>query len=235
MRFGKKLPIKFFSFNINEFADFSPSKNLVPTWFKEMSPHLGDYPPKYAREFTKTVKSCSPFTDALTSGYLITTSYDFVVGTEPNGSKTITWPLGGNLVEVRDSSSNANIPIPAGHYPTHFIWHLPVTFKVPTGYSVLLTHPLNRYDLPFTTLSGIIDGPYAMGKEGNIPFFLKQNFEGVIPQGTPIAQLIPFKHDKWVSKKDPSLDKEADLNVIKGLSVLRRWYKNTYWVKKQYD
>src|SRR5215475_8103617 len=35
----------------------------------------------------------------------------------------------------------------------HNLW----TIEAPEGYAVLLTHPLNRVDLPFTTLTGIVD------------------------------------------------------------------------------
>jgi hypothetical protein len=35
---------------------------------------------------------------------------------------------------------------------------------------------------------------------GNIPFFIKEGFSGVIPKGTPIAQVIPFKRESWTSK-----------------------------------
>ena len=35
----------------------------------------------------------------------------------------------------------------------HNLW----TIEAPEGYSVLFTHPVNRFDLPFTTLTGMVD------------------------------------------------------------------------------
>ena len=31
------------------------------------------------------------------------------------------------------------------------------TFEMPAGYSLLITHPFNRHDLPFVTLTGLVD------------------------------------------------------------------------------
>ena len=33
----------------------------------------------------------------------------------------------------------------------------------------------------------------------HFPFLLKKNFEGLIKQGTPIIQVIPFKRESWKS------------------------------------
>ena len=35
----------------------------------------------------------------------------------------------------------------------HNLW----TIEAPEGYALLFTHPVNRFDLPFTTLSGLVD------------------------------------------------------------------------------
>jgi hypothetical protein len=124
-------------------------------------------------------------------------------------------------------------PVPIGCNDTNFIWHFLVSIKVKRGYSFLISHPFNRYDLPFITLSGVIDGGYAMG-DGNLTFFMKQGFEGIIPKGTPIAQILPFKNEKWNLKKQDGLYNESSINNEKTKSVLFGWYKNTYWKKKKW-
>ena len=72
----------------------------------------------------------------------------------------------------------------------------------------MITHPLNRNDLPFITISGIVDGNFAISADGNVPFYIKNNFEGIIPQGTPIAQLIPFYRQNWFFKIKKGLVKK---------------------------
>jgi predicted membrane-bound spermidine synthase len=50
---------------------------------------------------------------------------------------------------------------------------------------------------PFTILPGIVDTDTYTAPV-NFPFVLNDiNFEGLIPAGTPIAQVIPIKRDEW--------------------------------------
>jgi hypothetical protein len=68
----------------------------------------------------------------------------------------------------------------------------------------------------------------------NLPFLLKDNFEGLIPKGTPIAQIIPIKRDNWNSEvKDYNKNASFDIDMIK--SIVERSYKKTIWKKKNYD
>ena len=136
---------------------------------------------------------------------------------------------------LRDPEVASTLPRPAGHHNTHYAWNNVVGFKVPKGYSVLVTHPLNRFDLPFTTLSGIADADTPMGG-GNIPFFMKNDFEGIIPKGTPIAQIIPFKRDDWKREdSNPDFAEESRVLNWKARAVLHGYYKKTAWHKKSFE
>jgi hypothetical protein len=73
-----------------------------------------------------------------------------------------------------------------------------------------------------------------MSSYGNLPFFLKEGFEGIIPKGTPIAQIIPFKRESWNLQKDAALVNESRLNSRNSDSVIFGWYKKTIWKKKSY-
>jgi hypothetical protein len=99
----------------------------------------------------------------------------------------------------------------------------------------LATHPLNRHDLPFITLTGIIDGGVVMQSRGNFPFYIKEGFEGIIPKGTPIIQLIPFRQENWKSKKRVGLIEEGKKHNFLASSVISDWYKKTFWIRKKYD
>jgi len=96
------------------------------------------------------------------------------------------------------------LPTPAGHDEDHYAWKSLFNIQTPKGYSILISHPHNRFDLPFTTLSGIVDSDMTMAR-GNLPFFLKSGFEGIIPVGTPIYQVMPFKRENWQSEHDKSI------------------------------
>jgi hypothetical protein len=102
--------------------------------------------------------------------------------------------------------------------------------KLPKGYSALFTHPLNRFDLPFFTASGIVDADYGMGG-GGVSFCIDKNFEGVIPAGTPIVQIFPFKRDDWKSEYLQNT-KEIVWNPRKNISG---WYRKNVWKRKHYE
>ena len=70
--------------------------------------------------------------------------------------------------------------------------------ETPPGYSLLVTHPVNRYDLPFTTLTGLVDTDLYKNDFINFPARWRDGgFNGVLPKGTPVAQCLPVKRELW--------------------------------------
>ena len=68
----------------------------------------------------------------------------------------------------------------------------------PPGYSLLITHPVNRHDLPFTTLTGLVDTDRYKDNFINFPARWRDPaFNGVLAKGTPIAQCVPVKRAIW--------------------------------------
>jgi hypothetical protein len=65
------------------------------------------------------------------------------------------------------------------------------TLSVPEGHSILFTHPLNRDDLPFRSLSGVVDcDTFADGYVHFPAIWTDGAFSGVLPKGTPVAQAL---------------------------------------------
>lgn len=217
--------------NLDYYPEIIKKSSLnVPDWYKNTPRWAGNR--MIGAASNQTFKQCSPFLDSLTIGYQLVLPVDLFI--EKQGvAPYISWKPSFTFVQTRSPEFNSTLPIPHGYSDTHFVWRLTGSFKVNKGYSFLFTHPLNRMDLPFYTLSGVVDGNYAMGADGNIPFFLKNDFEGVIPQGTPIAQIIPFKNEKWNLLNKKGLAKEGILNSKKSHAVLN-WYKNNIWNKKEW-
>jgi hypothetical protein len=97
----------------------------------------------------------------------------------------------------------------------------------------MFCNPANRFDLPFQTITGIVDCDKYPGQV-HFPFFLKEGFTGIIPKGTPIVQIIPIKRDSW---KREHLKYDKNFSAIffeKFFSTIKRSYKNNYWFKKEY-
>jgi hypothetical protein len=230
----KKKPMLSYESAIDVYPDIiTPAKNHIPDWYKDIPRWKNNEIFEIGKGFNVTIKQCMPFLDSLTSGYMIVLPNDLYVKNN-NGSPLITWSGAEFPPKSRNEIANLNL-VPAGHYPTEFTWQTGVANTIPIGYSMLLTHPINRHDLPFTTLTGIIDGGLVMNPNGSIPFYIKNEFEGIIPQGTPIAQLIPFRQENWSSKKTKGLIKTGKEHDTKTMALISGWYKKTFWTRKKYE
>lgn len=161
-----------------------------------------------------TLKRCPPFVDAMTCGFLIPLMCDLKV---ENGE--FTWendlPPGGAVpfprspIGFHDASQVTGTPL---FDPDRFLikFHNLWTIEAPEGYSLLFTHPVNRFDLPFTTLTGLVDCDRYRDAWIHFPAHWRDvNFTGVLAKGTPIAQCIPVRRETWVSRTAAFTDEEA--------------------------
>lgn len=216
-----------------------PAKKVIPDWYKKIPQFLDNkmFDDDYAENkigIRSTVKLCVPFLDALSIGYVVTLPFDLHVE-DVEGFPVLRWPPSAELTpKVRSKLASEKLVL-FGHYPIEFTWQIGVAYTVPKGYSMLFTHPLNRHDLPFTTMSGVLDGGLVLTHLGNVPFYLKKGFMGIIKKGTPIAQIIPFRQENWNSEKTEGLIAMGMLDNDLGGSVFKGWYKKTFWTKKEYN
>jgi hypothetical protein len=223
--------IKFIPFTSNDddlkYVEIpKPAKNFIPDWWKEEELSVNNQNDLFDN---LSFKACVPFLDSLTSGYMVYTSQDILVKIE-NEKPFMFWQTSPTPVIVRERKEN--LPVPIGHDETHFAWNLHYGFEIPKGYSLLITHPLNRFDLPFTSVSGIVDDSVQWA--GRFTFWLKKDFQGVIPKGTPIAQIIPFKRDSWKSERADYLIEYAKIKAHEKSTIFSGYYKKFIHKKKSF-
>jgi hypothetical protein len=233
-RFRKK-PILQYESRLPTYPNtITSAKNHIPDWYKKIPQWENNEFFNIDRGIKRTVKLCVPFLEAFTAGYMITLPYDLHIKIQ-NGKPLIVWPGAViNAPGIRDNVAHEKL-VPFGHYGVEFTWNYCVAYTIPKGYSAIVTHPFNRHDLPFTTITGVVDGGIVMYAHGKLPFYIKKDFEGLIPQGTPIAQIIPFRQEDWDSKKTDGLLAMGDLHNEHTGMVFKGWYKNAFWKKKKYD
>lgn len=209
------------------------AKKFLPEWYRLSENDFID--PRDGKEHAG-LKKCMPFLDAMLSGYMLVTPIDIFVSKNEDGTLNIRWnsdSVFSSFISERPKMSGEKMPRPAGHYPNHLAFKGNWGMKTPRGWSLLVVHPLNRHDLPWTITSGIIDAD-RYSTSGNIPFFIKEDFVGMIPAGTPFAQLIPIKRESWTSiKNDEGL---TYLEELQGMFVRQpgNSYKKKLWERKEY-
>jgi hypothetical protein len=78
------------------------------------------------------------------------------------------------------------------------------------GAGGLFTHPVNRTDLPFTTLTGLVDCDSFHDSPLNFPArWHDADFNGVLPKGTPVAQCLPVKREAWTGRYEALTQEDA--------------------------
>lgn len=214
-----------------------PSKSLMPEWYKNIPTHQTKIPAfvEGLGNLNTTFKQCMPFFDSYTFGYLMTLPCDVVVEKNFDGSSVNVYSHEYfDVVASRGPTNKHAMPIPDGYYQVEFVWQTHWEAQTPKGYSSFYTHPINRPDLPFYTISGVMDTDNWY-LTGNHPFFIKKGFEGIIPLGTPIISIIPFKRDNWLSNKRSISKKEHDILQSKVRRHSNSGYKKEFWERKDFS
>jgi hypothetical protein len=226
-----------------------PAYQFVPKWFKDMPRFMHGDDKIHIRPSNLTAKHCVPLLDGFTGGYMLVTPFELDVHDaekvmpsemmrDPNITISTPAPLishsypGVPCINQRELELASGMPTPPGCYPGVWTWETPMQIITPKGYSVMFMHPVNRYDLPFITAGGVIDTDKNGGYGGSIPFYLRKDFRGIIPKGTPYLQIVPFKRENW--KKYDSPIREELLGVPKARTQSVGYYKENNWSKKTY-
>jgi hypothetical protein len=70
------------------------------------------------------------------------------------------------------------------------------TIELETGWSLMATHPINRLDLPFRTLTGLVDSDRFHDVGVFFPaIWVDPDFSGTLTAGTPVAQCFPVSRE----------------------------------------
>lgn len=219
-----------------------PSSKYVPKWYKDYHRYAKPNGEHGSLNDVKkgvafpTFKNCVPFFDGLTAGYMYETPCDLRVY-EKSGTPVIeTEPGFEEFVGYRGPQDG--LPTSDEFHIEHFYWLPPWAIKVPDGYSCLYISPMNRIDLPFYTIGGIIDND-KVSMTGQYPFMLKRGFTGIIPKGTPFAQIIPIKREDWKSEVEMMPPGALEINRTKTPFKYRRrmanYYRENDWTRKHYE
>ncbi len=188
-----------------------PAVQGLPDWFKALPQTAFN---TITQAESQTIKRCPPFIDAMTYGFLIPLPCDLKV---ENGEFSWNFEVPTNNVDnflrspiaFHDPSQVAGTPF---HDEDRFaikfnnFWSI----EAPPGHSIFFTHPVNRADLPFTTLTGLVDADLYHESRVHFPAHWHDlEFNGVLPKGTPVAQCLPVKRESWHARIEPLSDEEA--------------------------
>lgn len=210
-----------------------PASKSVPDWYKKLGTHIHNRKTFENGNANETIKKCMPVFDAMTAGYHILFPCDVSITRNPDGTPKFDWPIQYKMVNEHSREQASTLTIPPGYGPQFLKWSNPWVVKVPKGWSVLFIQPMHRDDLPFQILPGVVDAD-GFKLSVQFPFLLQKDFVGVIPAGTPMAQIIPFKRAEWNATYSTLKAGERIKQLEHHSIYLENRYKKTFWNKKTY-
>lgn len=209
-----------------------PAAQGLPSWLRTMPAHVLN-PLSGVDE--DTVKRCPPFIDAMTSGFLLPLMCDVTVedgefswDADLPASKLVAFPRAP--VGFHDPSQITGAPFfDADRFVIKFhnLW----TIQAPPGYAILFTHPFNRFDLPFMTLTGMVDSDRYYDAWIHFPAIWRDTgFRGVLPRGTPIAQCVAVQRQSWEGQTTAMTPGEAHRThvVVDAIAHEKGVYRRRY-------
>lgn len=212
-----------------------PASAYIPEWYKNAKSYTdpsGKKAPTLDNTPYATIKRCVPLWDMMTAGYIIETPYDIYIRQTSTGPYFQWGEMEAIIFQSMEQTQNhpwfrdINYAARISH---------PWSIKTPKGWSILIMDPTHREYSPIEIVPGIVDTDNY-----SIPFnmFIKlrdPSFEGMIPAGTPFAQIIPIKRENWTSKLGGEKERtKYSSDIRKFGTVFFDRYKKFWWNRKEY-
>lgn len=220
-----------------------PAKRSLPNWLKQMP--MMAYSPDLERDI-RTLKHCPPFVDAMSFGFMIPLPTDLRV------DKDVfewDWHLTSSENEAPASQLGWYPQSPIGYHVNSQAIDSPLfdehhaivkffcfwTIELDPGFSLYVMHPVNRLDLPFRTVTGMVDCDLYHDAFVHFPaIWIDPDFHGVLEKGTPVAQCVVVKRETYDLEfgelRDDSAERFVSLNAA--VKQDQHLYKNRYRAKK---
>ena len=211
-----------------------PAKTMLPDWLRQMAPKA---PSVVHQRSIRTVKQCPPFVDAMTHGFMVLLPCDVTVKA---GQFSWDWPLPGLTVPGHPRAplsfhvpeQMAGSPLAHGRRSAlkfNSFW----TVEIEAGWSLMAVHPVNREDLPFRLVTGLVDADRFNDVGINFPaIWTDPAFEGVLPRGMPVAQCYPVPREPLTLSCEPMAARHiaayetVATKIMAGPGVYRKGYRS---------
>jgi hypothetical protein len=202
-----------------------PAARCVPEWMRAISTHVP------SADQTPTVKNCMPFLEAMTFGYVIPLPADITFTMEAADLRVDIAGFEAPLVDVHSGDQLAGAPY-SGTPVVKF--RTPWLIRTPPGYSTLVLPPLNRFEMPFVPLAGVVETDTYYRQIAFPTLCTMKNGQQVkLARGAPLVQVIPVPRESWSLAIGP-LDEQANKAQDDQWDANRHMYRDDHWQKKSF-
>lgn len=218
----------------NVYEKPKPASQFIPNWWKDLPDTTESNFSIMSGGPNLTVKKCIPTLDMLTAGYIVSLPCDVQVNFNNSGEYYTKWLIHSEVFDVWNNAQVSNFKLEE-QYNTKPVfknihgW----TIKTPPGWSSYITHPIGHPDLPFKSISAMVDTDLLV-TEINTPFTFKKNWSGILEKGTPMFQIIPFERNSWKAKYSFITEQQHKNNIDIMLTKLKSSYLKYFREKRSY-
>jgi len=170
-----------------------PARAALPDWLRAMPANAHS---ALHNQTMRTIKQCPPFLDAMQYGFIMPLPCDIEVC---NGQFSWDWSI-PTPAATKHPRAPLSFHAPAQVQGSPFSRDSQVvvkfnsfwTIELPEGWSLLAMPPINRDDLPFRPITGLVDADQYHDVGILFPaVWLDPTFEGRLERGTPVVQCVP--------------------------------------------
>lgn len=220
------------------------ASKAMPEWYKKVEKRI----PNSELSNPSSVKGCVPVLDAVSQGYIIPLWADLHVKVtekviNEDGDKAFhiwfKFPNGSDFGVYEQIGSHAWEQVGEACDLKKFElgrvlmkFGNPWTIETPKGWSVYFKNPANNWSNDIELIEAVVDTDEYKSKV-NLPYVWKGSELGewIIPKGTPLAQVIPFKRiETEMSIKEEDEDKVNEIHYKMG-TLMNDKYRNLFWHK----
>lgn len=221
---------------IDVFDRPKPALNCLPEWYKNCvrTPKDRKYNVNEAGEPFQTLKACMPIFDSLTAGYIMPVQADIRIIKDNFGEYHWSWSvLDFEMISIHSNEQWNPYPVSDIYEPFAFKFNHNWIIQTDPGYSTLFIPPMWREDTSFEIMPGLVDTDKHPAVV-RFPFFIKKGFNGIIKQGTPMVQMIPFKREDWTTEIKEEGDPSLWVEWLKATKIYKDRYKTLFRTKKNW-
>jgi len=200
-----------------------PASKAVPDWLKNMPMDFEGDPEK------RTLKRCAPFLEAMTSGYVIPCPGDCHFTMDDKGVISVQSPH--KMLDAHFDVQYKGAPF---ERVAVLKFRNPWVIKTPPGYSTLFIQPINRFGIPFTFFTGMVEtDTYYHTVHFPAACNLPRGRQFTFKAGTPLMQAIPIRRENW-SSEVVQRDEARFKAMSDELSNNPHLYRQEYWQKREF-
>lgn len=195
---------------LEKIVPIQPARNVMPEWWKKIKvsesfKSLHGYPISQGN-----IKKCPAVVDMLTHGWVMPLWTDLYMNVS---EESISWKASDDTFSFAVHPHDHFIHIMPEHLKSKYYWvfkpYAPWMVKTSPGYSMINLDPFYFFNPSFDTSYGIQDSDVYY--DLNPLMLIKRLGEFVIPRGTPLSIIFPYKREKISCTMVPYSDATEDL------------------------